>query len=54
MAGNHNSNSDAMDIDPIPDTVANGFEDITNKKLESPCSSVSAHIFPLCCFSLSR
>ncbi|XP_014522749.1 heat shock 70 kDa protein 16 [Vigna radiata var. radiata] len=39
MEGNHNSNSDAMDIDPIPYPVANGFEDITNKKLESPCSS---------------
>lgn len=53
MEGNHNSNSDAMDIDPIPYPVANGFEDITNKKLESPCSSVSAHVFPLSRFSLS-
>jgi len=43
MAGDHNSNSDAMDIDPSPE---NGFEDITDKKLESPCSSVSTHCFP--------
>jgi len=52
MAGDHNSNSDEMDIDPIPETVTNGFEDITNKKLESPYSSVSTHVFPPHCFSL--
>ncbi|TKY46872.1 Heat shock 70 kDa protein 16 [Spatholobus suberectus] len=39
MAGDYHSNSDAMDIDPISETVANGFEDNTNKNLESPCSS---------------
>ncbi|KAK7305101.1 hypothetical protein VNO77_43001 [Canavalia gladiata] len=31
--------SDAMDVDPTPETAANGFEDNTNKKLESPRSS---------------
>ncbi|KAL2322644.1 hypothetical protein Fmac_027023 [Flemingia macrophylla] len=31
--------SDPMDVDPISETAANGFEDITNKKWESPCSS---------------
>ncbi|KAG5138392.1 hypothetical protein JHK82_023123 [Glycine max] len=39
MAGDYHSNSDAMDIDPISETVTNGFEDDTNKKLEFPCSS---------------
>ncbi|KAG4920880.1 hypothetical protein AAZX31_18G095700 [Glycine max] len=39
MAGDYHSNSDAMDIDPISETVTNGFEDNTNKNLESPCSS---------------
>lgn len=51
MAGDYHSNSDAMDIDPISETVTNGFEDDTNKKLEFPCSSVSTHVFP---FSLSH
>jgi len=52
MAGDYHSNSDAMDIDPISETVTNGFEDNTNKNLESPCSSVIslslylAFIFP--------
>ncbi|RDX91229.1 Heat shock 70 kDa protein 16, partial [Mucuna pruriens] len=39
MAGDYHTNSDAMDVDPTSETVANGFEDNTNKNLEAPCSS---------------
>lgn len=47
IAGDHHSNPDAMDIDPMPETVANGVEDSTNKKCESPQSSVSTvMLFP--------
>ncbi|XP_027340928.1 heat shock 70 kDa protein 16-like isoform X2 [Abrus precatorius] len=42
MVGDHHSNFDAMDVDPISETVANGFEDNTNKKLESPRSSADS------------
>ncbi|XP_020230583.1 heat shock 70 kDa protein 16 [Cajanus cajan] len=39
MEVDSHSNSDPMDVDPISETEANGFEDNTNKKFESPCSS---------------
>ena len=40
--GDCHSNSDPMDVDTVSETVANGDEDRTNKKCDSPHTTVSS------------
>ena len=42
--GDHCSNSEAMDVEPISETVENRIENSINKKCEFPHSSVSTHV----------